>query len=158
MSPRLAASTLSQPQRKKSSLLIVAVQSLSCVWLFETPWTAAPQASLFFTISRSSPKLTSIELVMPSNNLILGRPLLFLSSVFPSIRVFSNDWLFTSGGQSIGASASALILPMNHQNLFPLGLTGLISLLSKRLSREDSSWITKNFLSQNKIFVYISVI
>ena len=157
MSPRLAASTLSQPQRKKSSLLIVAVQSLSCVWLFETPWTAAPQASLF-TISQSSPKLTSIELVMPSNNLILGRPLLFLSSVFPSIRVFSNDWLFTSGGQSIGASASALILPMNHQNLFPLGLTGLISLLSKRLSRVFSSWITKNFLSQNKIFVYISVI
>ena len=65
-------------------------QSLSCVWLFATPWTAARQASLSFTISWSLLKLLSIELVMPSNHLFLCHPLLLLPSVFPSIRVFSN--------------------------------------------------------------------
>ena len=69
----------------------VVVQSLSCDQLFVTPWAAACQASLFFTISRSLLKLMSIELVMPSNHLIFCHPLLFLSSVFPSIRVFSNE-------------------------------------------------------------------
>ena len=67
-----------------------SVQSLSRVRLFATPWTAARQASLSITSSRSSPKLMSIELVMPSNHLILCHPLL-LSSIFPSIRVFSNE-------------------------------------------------------------------
>ena len=70
---------------------IVVVQSLSHVWLFATPWTAAHQASLSFSISWSLLKLISIELVMPSNNLILCRPLLLLPSIFPSIRVFSNE-------------------------------------------------------------------
>ena len=69
----------------------VVVQSLSCVPLFPTPWTAAHQASLSFTISWSLLKLTSIKLVMPSNHLILCRPLLLLPSIFPSIRVFSNE-------------------------------------------------------------------
>ena len=68
-----------------------SVQSLSCVWLFETPWTAARQASLFLTNSRSLPKLMSIELVMPSNHLILCLPLLLLPSILPSIRIFSNE-------------------------------------------------------------------
>ena len=86
------------------------------------------------TNSRSLLKLMSIELVMPLNHLILCHPLLLLPSVFPSIRVFSNESFFTSGGQSIGASASASILPMNIQDWFPLGLTGWISLLSKGLS------------------------
>ena len=72
---------------------------------------------------------------MPSNHLILCCPLLLLPSIFPSIRVFSMSQLFTSGGQYIGASASASVLPMNIQGWFPLGLTGLISLLSKGLSR-----------------------
>ena len=67
----------------------VIVQSLSLVWLFATPWTAARQASLSITNSRSSLKLMSIESVMPSNRLILCRPLLLLPSIFPSIRVFS---------------------------------------------------------------------
>ena len=67
-----------------------SVQSLSHARLFVTPWTAARQASLFFTISRSLLKLMPIELVMPSNHLILCRPLLLLPSIFPSIRVFSN--------------------------------------------------------------------
>ena len=65
-------------------------QSLSCVWLFATPWTAARQASLSITNSWSLPKPMSIELVMPSNHLILCRPLL-PPSIFPSIRVFSNE-------------------------------------------------------------------
>ena len=63
----------------------------SLVQLFATPWTAAHQASLSITNSRSLPKLTSLELVMPSNHLILSHPLLLPSSVFPSIRVFSNE-------------------------------------------------------------------
>ena len=74
--------------------LAVAVQSLSCVWLFVTPWTAAQQASLSSTISQSLFKHMSIESVMPSNYLTLCRPLLLLPSVFPSIRVFSNESAF----------------------------------------------------------------
>ena len=69
----------------------VVVQLLSHVWLFATPWTAARQASLSITNSQSLLKLMSIELVMPSNHLILCRPLLLLPSTFPSIRVFSNE-------------------------------------------------------------------
>ena len=68
-----------------------SVQSLSLVWLFATPWTAALQASISITDSRSPPKPMSIESVMPSNHLILCRPLLLLSSIFPSIRLFSNE-------------------------------------------------------------------
>ena len=66
-------------------------QSLSHVWLFETPWTAAHQTSLSITNSQSLPKLMSIELVMPSSHLILWLPLLLLPSSLPSIRVFSNE-------------------------------------------------------------------
>ena len=70
---------------------ISSVQSLSRVRLFVTPWTAARQASLSITSSQSSPKPMSIELVMPSNHLILCHPLLLSPSIFPSIRVFSNE-------------------------------------------------------------------
>ena len=70
---------------------IIVVHSLSCVQLFETLWTAAHQPSLSFTISQTLLKLMSIELVMKSNHLILCHPLLLLPSIFPSIRVFSND-------------------------------------------------------------------
>ena len=70
---------------------ISSVQLLSCVRLFVTPWTAARQASLSITNSQSLPKLMSIELVIPSNHLILCRPLLFLPSIFPNIRVFANE-------------------------------------------------------------------
>ena len=69
----------------------VTVQSFSCVRLFATPWTAARQASLSTTNSQSLLKLKSIKLVMPSNHLILCHPLLVLPSIFPSIRVFSNE-------------------------------------------------------------------
>ena len=80
--------------REKSTPTTVqfsSVQSLSCVWLFVTPWTTAHQASLSITNSKSLLKLTSIELVMPSNHLILCHPLLLLPSIFPSIRVCSNE-------------------------------------------------------------------
>ena len=71
--------------------IFISVQSLSRVWLFVIPWTAAHQASLSINNSQSPPKPMSIESVMPSNHLILCHPLLFLPSVFPSIRVFSSE-------------------------------------------------------------------
>ena len=114
------------------------VQSLIRVWFFATPWTAASQAFLSFTISWSLLRLMSLESMMPSNHLILCHPLL-LPSVFPSIGVFSNESTLQSGGQSIGASASASVLPMNIQNWFLFRLTDLISLQSKGLSRVFSS-------------------
>ena len=75
----------------ETSVQFSTVQSLSRVWLFAIPWTAAHQASLSITNSQSSLKLTSIKLVMPSYHLILCRPLLLLPSVFPSISVFSKE-------------------------------------------------------------------
>ena len=81
-----------------------------------------------FTISQGLLRLMSIESMMFCNHLILS-PSCLLPSIFPSIRAFSNELLFASGGQSIGSSA--LVLPMNIQGWVPLGLTGLISLLSK---------------------------
>ena len=81
----------------------------------------------------------SIELVMPSNHLILCRPLLLLPSVFPSIRSFQISRLFASRGQSIGVSAAASVLPVNTQDRFPLGWAGWISLQSKGLSRVFSN-------------------
>ena len=107
-----------------------SVQSISHVWLFVTPWTTARQASLSITNSWSLLKLMSIELVMPSSHLILHCPLLLLPSIFPS---------FASGGQSIGASVSASILPVNIYNWFSLGWTEWISLQSKGLSRVFSN-------------------
>ena len=112
-------------------------QSLSRVHLLATPLTAAHQASLSFPISRSLLKLMSTELVMLPNHLILCPTLLLLPSIVPIIKVFSNEsavhirwskyWSFS------------ISLPMNIQGWFPLGLTDLISLLSKRLSRVFSS-------------------
>ena len=99
------------------------------------PWTAECQASLSITNSQSLLKLMSIELVMPSNHLILCHPRLLLPSIFPESGSFQKNQFFTSGSQSIGASTSASVLPMNIQGWFPLGLTGLTCLKSKRLSR-----------------------
>ena len=73
---------------------VVVVQSLSCIWLFATPWTAACQTSLSFTISWSLLKFMSFESVMRSNHLVLCCPLLLLPSIFPRIRVFSNVTAF----------------------------------------------------------------
>ena len=96
---------------------------------------AAHSASLSCTML----KLTSTEPVMPSSQLILCRPFSFCLQSFPASGSFPTSQLFTPGGQSIGASASASILPMNIQGWFPLGWTGLISLLSKGLSTIFSS-------------------
>ena len=108
-----------------------SVQPLSRVRPFATPWTAARQASLCIINSQSLLKLTSIESVMPSNHLI---PFSSCLHSFPASGSFPMSQFFTSGGQSIGVSALAWVLPMNIQDWFPLGLTGLISLQSKRLS------------------------
>ena len=116
-----------------------SVQSLSHVWLFVTPWTAAHQASLSIANSRSLLKLMSIELVMPSNHLLLCYPLLLLPSIFPSIRVFSNEsvlcirwpkyWIFNFS-----------ISPSNeYSGLISFRWTGWISLQSKGLSRVFSN-------------------
>ena len=102
-----------------------------------TPWTAVHQASLSITSFWRLLKLISIKSVMPSNHLILCRPLLLLPSIFPSIRVFSNESVLRI--RWIGASASPSVLPVNSQDWFPLGLTGLISLQSKGLSRVFSN-------------------
>ena len=107
----------------------------SCPTLWDPMDSDTPDFPLSFTISQNLLKLLSTELMMPSSHLVLCHPLLLLPSVSPSIRVFPMYWLFASDGQSIGASASTSILPMNIQVWFLLGLTGLISLLSKRLSR-----------------------
>ena len=98
-----------------------------------TPWTVACQAPLSSTISQSLLKFMFIESLMLSNHLIPCRPFSFCLQFFPASDSFSMSRLFASSGQSIGASAS--VLPMNIQGRFPLELTGLISLLSKRLSR-----------------------
>ena len=92
VSPLLAGRFFTaKPPGKPIWLWVVVIQSLSHVHLFVTPWTAAHQVSLSFTISWSLLKLISIESVMPSNHLILCCPLLLLPSIFPSIRVFSNE-------------------------------------------------------------------
>ena len=118
-----------------------SVQLLSRVWLFVIPWTAACQASLSITNAQRLLKLSSIESVMPSNHLILCHPLLLPPSIFPNS--FPMSPFFTSGGQSIGVSASASVLSMNIQGWFPLGLTCWISLPSKGLSRVFSSTIVQ---------------
>ena len=121
--------------------IVVTVQSPSHVWLSATPWTAAHQTSLSFTISLSLLKLMSTESMVPSNHLILYHPLLLLPSIFPSVRVFSSEsavyirwWKYWSFNFSIHS-----FLPMNIQGWFLIGLTSLISLLSKELSRVISS-------------------
>ena len=114
--------------------ILVNVQLLRFVWIFVTPWTAAHQASLSFTISLGLPKLMSTELVMPSNDLILCCPLLLLLSLFPSITVISRESaLHIRWPKSWSFSSS--ISPFNeYLGLISFRLTGFI-LLSKRLSR-----------------------
>ena len=112
----------------------------SCEVVSNSLWPYGLQHTslLSFTFSWSLLKLMSFASVITSNHLILCRPLLLLPSIFPTTRVFPKSQLFASSGQSIGASASASVLPMTSQGWFPLGLTGLI-LQSKELSRVFSS-------------------
>ena len=117
-----------------SKMLIESVQFIySVVFSFWRPHGL--QSIINFQILL---KLVSIESVMPSNHLICCRPLL-LPLIFPSIRVFHKSQFGTSGGQNIGASASASVLPMDIQYWVPLGWTGLMSLQSKGLSRVFSN-------------------
>ena len=109
--------------------------SFSHAWLFIASWTAARRASLYFTITQWLLKLMSIESVIPSNHIVLCYPLLVLPSILPAFRSFLMSQLFTSGVQSIGTLASTSVLPIHIQEWFPLGLTGLIPLQSKGLSR-----------------------
>ena len=111
----------------------IVVGQLSHVQLFVTPWMAAHQASLSFTISQSLLKLISIELVMPSSVIRFSS----CPQSFPASGSFPMSQLFASSGQSTGASALASVLPMNIQGWFPLGSTGLIS-LCPRDSQESS--------------------
>ena len=120
-----------------SSLEIVVVQSWSRVQLFVTPWTATHQASLSFTISLSLLRLMSIESLMAPNHLLLCHSLLLQLQSFPASGSFPMGRLFASGSQSIRVSAS--VLPIHIQGWFPLGLIGLVSLLSKGLLRIFSS-------------------
>ena len=106
------------------------VVKLLCIQLFATPWTEDGLALLSFTIVWNLLKHMSIASLMLSKNLIYCHQVLLSLSVFPSIKVSYNELVFTSGGQSIGASAS--VLQINIQGWFPLGLTDLISLMSKR--------------------------
>ena len=106
---------------------ITVVQSLSCIWLFSTPWTAAHQASLSFTISWILLKLMSIESMMPSHHLIFCYPLLLLPSILPSIRVFSNESALHIRWPKYW-SFSFSISPSNEYLGFISGLTSLILL------------------------------
>ena len=121
------------------SVLFSSVQSLSHVWFFVTPWTAANQTSLRIANSWSLLRLMSIELMMPSNHFILCLPHLLLPSIFPRSESFQMSQFFTSGGQSIGVSASTSVLPMNIWGRFPLGCTGWISLKYSEPSRVFSN-------------------
>ena len=93
-----------------------SVQSFSHVQLFVAPWTAAHQVSLSITNSQSLLKLMSIESVMPSNHLILCRPLIHCFQSFPALGSYPMSHFFASGGKNIGVSASASALPMNIQH------------------------------------------
>ena len=139
-----------------SLLHLFSKQHLECIFR-SLIWSFQSFASVFSSVTQSCPtlfdpmdcstpgfpvhhqllelaQLMSIESVMPSNHLILCCPLLPLPSIFPSIRAFSNESVLCIRGQSIGASASTAVLPMNIQDWFPLGWTGLI-LQSKGLPR-----------------------
>ena len=131
-----------------SFLQFSSVQSLSCVRLFATPSTAVHKTSLSITNSWSLPDPMSIESVMPSNPLILCRPLLLLPSIFPSIRVFSNESALSIRWPKYW-SFSFNISPSNEHLGSPLGCTGWISLQSKRFLRVFPNTTVQNhqFLS-----------
>ena len=132
---------LADYMNNSNSFVFIEFSSITqlCPTLFVMPWTAAHQASLSITNSWSLLKLMSIESVMPSNRLILLHPLSSCLQSFPASGSFPMSQLIASGGQSIGASASTPVLPMNIQDWFPLGLAYLISLQSKGLSRVFSN-------------------
>ena len=140
-----------------STLHVSSVQSLSCVRLFATPWIAAHQASLSITNCRSLPKLISIESVMPSNHLILCYPLLLLPSIFPSIRVFSNEsalcirwpkyWSFSFNISPSNEHPGLISFRMDWLDLLAIQGT-LKSLLQHHSSKASILWHSAFFMVQ----------
>ena len=122
-----------------SANVCVVVQLLSCVQLFATPRTAAHQVSLSITSFQSSLKLMSIESVMPSNHLILCRPLLLLPSIFPSIRVFPNESALKYWSFSISPSS-------DYSGL--ISFRTLQSLLQYHSSKVSILWYSAFFMAQ----------
>ena len=148
---------MKEVSRSDCQHLFVIVQSLSHVWLFVTPWTAAHQASLSITNSQNLLKLMSIEWVMPYNHFILFIPSFWHPS-FPASGSFPMSQFFASGGQSIGVSVLASALPMNIQDWFPLGWTGWISLQSKGLSRVFSNTtVQKHHLFGAQLYLWSNI-
>ena len=141
-----------------------SVQSLSRVWLFATPWTAARQASLSITNSRSPLKLNSIESVMPSNHLLLCRPLLLLPLIFPSIRVFSSEsalrirwakyWSFSFNISPSNERSGLISLLMNLLDL--LAVPGTLKNLLQHQSSKVSIFGTQlSLLSNSHIHAWL---
>ena len=130
-----------------NTCVVFVVQLLLCLTLCDPMDCSTPGLPVPHNL-RNLPKFMSMALVMPSSHLVLWCPLLLLPSIFPIIRTFSMSWLFATGDQNTGASASASVLPLSIQSWFPLRLTGLISLLSRRLSEVCSS----NTVHRNQIF------
>ena len=130
-----------------------SVQLLSRVWLFETPWTAAHQASASISNSQSMLKLMPIELVMPSSHLILCCPIL-LPSIFPSIRVFSKKSVLRITWPKYWRFSFSISPSIEYLGLISLGLTGLIFLQSKGLSRFFSNTTVQKhqFLSPQPLY------
>ena len=130
-----------------------------CYWVAKScptlcnPMDYRHQASLSFTISQSLLKFMSIELVMPFNHLILCYPLLPCLQSFPVSVSFPMSQFLASGGQSIGASASASVLPKNIQDGCPLGWTGWISLQSKGCSRIFNTTVQKHQLFGTQLYL-----
>ena len=142
ISSEYPSSNLSLRLRARNlKVAFVVVQSLSWIWLSVTSWTTACQASLSSTVSwglcNSCPLSWWCSLSISSSATLLS----FCLQSSPASGSFLMSWLFTSGGQSIGALASATVLPMNIHGWFPLGLTDLVSLQSKGLLRVLSSTI-----------------
>ena len=141
-----------------------SVQLLSCVWLFVTPWTAAFQASLSITNSRSPPKPMSIELVMPSNHLILCHPLLLLPSIFPSIRVFSNElalcmrwpkyWSFSFNISPSNEHPGLISFRMDRLDLLAVQ-RALKSLLQHHNSKASILWCSAFLMSNSHIHTWL---
>ena len=137
--------------------MFISVQSLSHVWLFATPWTAARQASLSFTNYQSLLKLMTIELVIPSNHLILCCPLLLLPSVFPSIRVFSNEsvlrirwpkyWIFSFSISPSNEYSGLIYFRKKWLDLLTVQGT-LKSLLQHHSSKASIFWHSAFFIVQ----------
>ena len=143
---------------KKAPVWVLSlVQSLSRVWLFATPWTTAHQASLSITNSQSPSKPMSIELVMPSNHLILCGPLLLLPSIFPSIRVFSSEsalcirwpkyWSFSFNISPSNEYSGLISFRMDWLDLLAVQGT-LKSLLQHHSSKASIIWCSAFFTVQ----------